>query len=156
MSMELLKSISTQKAHKTCYKQGSILHYLGTNQLPLPPCLLLLHPIPQVLLPLSQGDTIPGLAPFLPLRLTLGYPGGPRHPRGAGPLTQESPPILGPQSPSHHLFKALLEISLRICPLLPSSGGPTSTAALFQGMLIAVGGICMTRFIMISWPLPKT
>ena len=32
MSIELLKSISTQKAHKTCYKQGSILHYLGTNQ----------------------------------------------------------------------------------------------------------------------------
>ena len=31
MSIELLKSISTQKAHKTCYKQGSILHYLGTN-----------------------------------------------------------------------------------------------------------------------------
>ena len=27
-----MKSISTQKAHKTCYKQGSILHYLGTNQ----------------------------------------------------------------------------------------------------------------------------
>ena len=34
MSIELLKSISTQKAHKTCYKQGSILHYLGTNQIP--------------------------------------------------------------------------------------------------------------------------
>ena len=33
MSIELLKSISTQKEHKTCYKQGSILHYLGTNQL---------------------------------------------------------------------------------------------------------------------------
>ena len=32
MSIELLKSISTQKAHTTCYKQGSILHYLGTNQ----------------------------------------------------------------------------------------------------------------------------
>ena len=32
MSIELLKSISTQKAHKTYYKQGSILHYLGTNQ----------------------------------------------------------------------------------------------------------------------------
>ena len=31
MSIELLKSISTQKAHKTCYKQGSILHYLDTN-----------------------------------------------------------------------------------------------------------------------------
>ena len=31
MSIDLLKSISTQKAHKTCYKQGSILHYLGTN-----------------------------------------------------------------------------------------------------------------------------
>ena len=31
MSIELLKSISTQKAHKTCYNQGSILHYLGTN-----------------------------------------------------------------------------------------------------------------------------
>ena len=30
-SIELLKSISTQKAHKTCNKQGSILHYLGTN-----------------------------------------------------------------------------------------------------------------------------
>ena len=26
-----MKSISTQKAHKTSYKQGSILHYLGTN-----------------------------------------------------------------------------------------------------------------------------
>ena len=33
MSIELLKSISKQKAHKTCYKQGSILHYLGTNHL---------------------------------------------------------------------------------------------------------------------------
>ena len=32
MSIELLKSISTQIVHKTCYKQGSILHYLGTNQ----------------------------------------------------------------------------------------------------------------------------
>ena len=32
MSIELLKSISTQKEHKTCYKQGSKLHYLGTNQ----------------------------------------------------------------------------------------------------------------------------
>ena len=31
MSIELLKSISTQKAHKTCCKQGSILHYLRTN-----------------------------------------------------------------------------------------------------------------------------
>ena len=31
MSIELLMSISTQKAHKTCYKQGSILHYFGTN-----------------------------------------------------------------------------------------------------------------------------
>ena len=35
MSIELLKSISTQKAHKTCNKQGSILHYFGTNHLPL-------------------------------------------------------------------------------------------------------------------------
>ena len=34
MSIELLKSISTQKVHKTCDKQGSILHYLGTNQTP--------------------------------------------------------------------------------------------------------------------------
>ena len=33
MSIELLKYISTQKAHKTCYKQGSILHYLGTNHI---------------------------------------------------------------------------------------------------------------------------
>ena len=32
MSIESLKSISTQKAHKTCYKQGSILYFLGTNQ----------------------------------------------------------------------------------------------------------------------------
>ena len=32
VSIELLKSISTQKAHKTCHKQGSKLHYLGTNQ----------------------------------------------------------------------------------------------------------------------------
>ena len=31
MSNELLKSISIEKAHKTCDKQGSILHYLGTN-----------------------------------------------------------------------------------------------------------------------------
>ena len=31
VTIELLKSISTQKGHKTCYKQGSILHYLGTN-----------------------------------------------------------------------------------------------------------------------------
>ena len=31
MSIEVLKSISTQKAHKTSYKQGSILHYFGTN-----------------------------------------------------------------------------------------------------------------------------
>ena len=37
MSNELLKSISTQKAHKTCDKQGSILHYLGTNQAYLAP-----------------------------------------------------------------------------------------------------------------------
>ena len=36
MSIELLKSISKQKAHKTCYKQGSILHYLGTNHSPQP------------------------------------------------------------------------------------------------------------------------
>ena len=28
VSIELLKSISTQKAHKTCHKQGSKLHYL--------------------------------------------------------------------------------------------------------------------------------
>ena len=34
MSIELLKSISTQKVHKTCYKQGLILHYLGTNHSP--------------------------------------------------------------------------------------------------------------------------
>ena len=33
VSIELLKSISTQKAHKTCHKQGSKLHYLGTNHL---------------------------------------------------------------------------------------------------------------------------
>ena len=33
MSIESLKSISTQKAHKTRYKQGSPLHFLGTNQL---------------------------------------------------------------------------------------------------------------------------
>ena len=32
MPIELLNSTSTQKAHRTCYKQGSILHYLGTNQ----------------------------------------------------------------------------------------------------------------------------
>ena len=32
LTIELLKSISTKKAHKTCYKQGSILHYLCTNQ----------------------------------------------------------------------------------------------------------------------------
>ena len=32
MSIELLKSISTQKTHKTYNKQGLILHYLGTNQ----------------------------------------------------------------------------------------------------------------------------
>ena len=31
VSIELLKLISKQKAHKTCYKQGSKLHYLGTN-----------------------------------------------------------------------------------------------------------------------------
>ena len=35
MSIKLLKSISTQKAHKTYYKQGSILRYLGTNQFSL-------------------------------------------------------------------------------------------------------------------------
>ena len=35
MSIELLKSISTQKVHKTYDKQGSILHYLGTNQCPV-------------------------------------------------------------------------------------------------------------------------
>ena len=34
MSIESLKSISTQKVHKTCYKQGSILHFLGTNHSP--------------------------------------------------------------------------------------------------------------------------
>ena len=33
VSIELLKSISMQKAHKTCHKQGSKLHYLGTNHL---------------------------------------------------------------------------------------------------------------------------
>ena len=32
VTIELLKLISTQKAHKTCYKQGLILHYLGTNK----------------------------------------------------------------------------------------------------------------------------
>ena len=32
VSIELLKSISTQKAHKTWHKQDSKLHYLGTNQ----------------------------------------------------------------------------------------------------------------------------
>ena len=32
MSIELLKTISTQKVHKTCDKQGSILHYLGTDK----------------------------------------------------------------------------------------------------------------------------
>ena len=36
MSNELLKWISTQKAHKTCDKQGSIFHYLGTNHSPQP------------------------------------------------------------------------------------------------------------------------
>ena len=35
MSIEFLKPISTQKAHKTYYKQGSILHYLGTNHIRL-------------------------------------------------------------------------------------------------------------------------
>ena len=34
VSIELLKLISTQKAHKTCHKQGSKLHYLGTNHSP--------------------------------------------------------------------------------------------------------------------------
>ena len=37
MSIELLKSISTQKVHKTCNKQGSILHYLGTNHVDITP-----------------------------------------------------------------------------------------------------------------------
>ena len=32
VSIELLKLISTQNAHKTCHKQGSKLHYLGTNK----------------------------------------------------------------------------------------------------------------------------
>ena len=32
VSIELLKLISTQKTYKTCHKQGSKLHYLGTNQ----------------------------------------------------------------------------------------------------------------------------
>ena len=36
VSIELLKLISTQKAHKTCHKQGSKLHYLGTNHSPQP------------------------------------------------------------------------------------------------------------------------
>ena len=45
MSIELLKLISTQKAHKTCYKQGSILHYLGTNQFLVAPLSLQLGPI---------------------------------------------------------------------------------------------------------------
>ena len=34
MSIELLKSISTQKVHKTCNKQGEILNFLGTNHSP--------------------------------------------------------------------------------------------------------------------------
>ena len=37
VSIELFNLISTQKAHKTCHKQGSKLHYLGTNQ-GLPHC----------------------------------------------------------------------------------------------------------------------
>ena len=106
-------------------------------------------------LPLPRGGTIPGLAPFLHLHLILGHLEGPRCPRGLGPPAQESPPVPGPQSPSHHLLKALQEISLRICPLHRSSRGPTSTAALFQGMLIAVRGIYTTRFIMISRPWSK-
>ena len=58
-----------------------------------------------------------------PIHHILGHPGGPHRPRGPGHPTQESPPVLDPQSPNHHLLKALLEISLWICPLHRSSGG---------------------------------
>ena len=47
-----------------------------------------------------------------PICHILGHPGGPRRPRGPGHLTQESPPVLDPQSPNHHLLRALLKISL--------------------------------------------
>ena len=125
-------------------------------QPPLPPLKTFLPWVmPLLLLPLTQGGTIPGLAPFLPLRHILGHPGGPRRLRGLGPPNKESSLVPDIQSPSHHLLKALLEISLRICPLHRSSGDPTSTAALFKGVLIAVRGICTVRFIMISRPSLK-
>ena len=134
--------------------------------LPLSPCRLLTPPLlsfrrslPWVLLmlplPLPRGGTIPELGPFPPLHHVLSHPGGPRHPRGLEHPAQKSPPVQSPQSPSHHLFSALLEISLRICPLHRSLGNPTSTSTLFQGIVIAVRGMCTQRFIMISRPSPK-
>ena len=120
------------------------------------PPLLLLPPIPLMLLPLPQGDTTLRLAPLHPLRHILSHSKGPHDPREPGPRAQENPPALGLRSHSHHPIRALLEPLLWTCPQPPSSGGHSSTTALFQGMLIVVGGICTTRFTMISRPLPKT
>ena len=141
--------------------------------LPLPPCLLLLSqlslprvvlswvlqrllslPKPLLMLLLPHVGTIPGLALFHPLPHILGQPGGPHLPNGPGPLAQESPLVPGPESASHHLLRAPLEISLWTCPQPRSSGDPTSTITIFQEMLTAVRGICIARFIIISRPLP--
>ena len=112
------------------------------------------HPL--VLLPQPQGGTTLGLAPLRPLYYIPGPLGGPHRQREPGPRAQWSPPGQDIRSYSHHPIKALLEPTIWTCPLPLSLGGHTSTTTLFQGMLLAVRGICMQRFIMISCPLPKT
>ena len=123
--------------------------------LPLP-LLRAVQPWVPPLQPLPRGDTTLGLAPLHHLRHILGHPRGPHHPRGLGTRAQGSPPAPGLRSHSHHLIRALLEPLLWTCPQLPSFGGHSSTATLSLGMLIAVRGTCMTRFITIFHPFPRT
>ena len=116
---------------------------------------LLLLLIPLLLLFLPHAGMILELAPLLHLLHIQGQHGGPHLPKGPKPLAQGSLPVPGPRSPIHHLIKALLEISLWICPRLQSSGDLSSTAPLLSENLITVLRTCITKFIMIFRPLLK-
>ena len=106
--------------------------------------------------PVPRGDTTLGLALLHPLHHILGHLEGPYCLRGPEPLAQESPPALGLRSHSHHLIRVILEHLLWTCPQIPSSGGHSSTTTLSQGMLIAVRGTCMMRFITIFHHFSQT
>ena len=77
-------------------------------------------------------------------------------PREPEPRAQKSPPAPGLRNHSRHPIRALLEPLRWTCPQPPSSDGHFSTTTLFQGMLIAVRGTCMMRFIMIFLPFSQT